>query len=194
MESLKKYLIDEDNYYIEQYIQSPKNNLQNLKREIIYGLEEFKCESECIIEHIEESEIEYSTKEYEQKYKIFDDINSIVKNKDNKIELLICIPRTCDIVKINKIKLSKNIKDYIFDIFITLDNNIILSREELYNEKMKLSDIDISNNNNLIDCSKGEVNIHIILEPKSINSILGSNIYILYSYLNCKNKSKFLFY
>ena len=69
-----------------------------------------------MIEHIEETD--YMVKEQEHKYKIFDDISSVIKNKNNKIELVLNIPRSSDVISINKIKLSRSIKDYIFDIFI----------------------------------------------------------------------------
>jgi hypothetical protein len=152
----------------------------------------------CLIEHVEEKN--YSIKEQEIKYKIFDDISSITKNNTNdKIELVINISKTSDILTINKIKLSKNIKKYIFDIFVTLNNKIILNRDNLYNTKINLSkeskfdDSEEENYNNLdsINCSQGEVNIHIVLKPNSLNDILNNYIYISYSFINFKNKIKF---
>ena len=50
---------------------------------------------------------------------------------------------------------------------------------------------DLYENKNNIDCSKGDVNIHIILEPNSINDIINNYVYISYSFINYKNKVKF---
>ena len=86
-------------------------------------------------------------KEQELKFKIFDDISSVSKNLNNKIELIINIPKFSNIMTINKIKLSKNIKQYIFDIFVSLDNKIILHKENLYNEKIILKNINFFNKN-----------------------------------------------
>ncbi len=146
----------------------------------------FGNKESSMIEHIEETD--YMVKEQEHKYKIFDDISSVIKNKNNKIELVLNIPRSSDVISINKIKLSRSIKDYIFDIFITLDNKKILSRGDLYNTKINFSNL--KNYPNSINCSKGDIDIHIVLEPNSINEIINNNIYISFSYINYKNKNK----
>ncbi len=199
MEILSNYLIkDYDDYFdnMENFEDHEEQKLQkyldidtNEKSKHRYS---FDNTDTCIIEHIEETN--YLVKEQELKYKIFDDISSVIKNKNNKIELVINIPKSSDIVTINKIKLSKSIKEFIFDIFVTLDNSIILTQEDLYNKKINFSDFSLNsdlNENNVIDCSRGEVNIHIILEPQSINKIINNNIYISFSFINFKNKVKF---
>ncbi len=152
-----------------------------------------------LVEQLEDTD--YTMTEQEIKFKIFDDISSISKNTDNKLELILTIPKTSDIITINKIKLSKNIKDFVFDIFITINNNIIINRESKHNNKILLSKSNsnifnyasLFENKNYIDCSKGEVNIHIILEPHSINEIINNNIYVNYSFANYKNKVKFFY-
>lgn len=161
--------------------------------------EELESRISDLVEQLEEKN--YMMKEQEIKFKIFDDISSVSKNSDNKLELILTIPKSSDIMTINKIKLSKNIKQYVFDIFITLNNNIILNKDIKHNEKILLSKsnsniFDYANlfeNKNHIDCSKGDVNIHIVLEPNSINEIINNNIYINYSFANYKNKVKFFY-
>ncbi len=201
MEVLSNYLIKDYDEYINNFEEHQEEKLKNYlgylenldsyledrqNREQRYS---FDCADSSIIEHIEETN--YFVKEQEHKYKIFDDISSVIKNKNNQIELVINIPKSSDIVTINKIKLSKSIKEYIFDIFVTLDDKTILTQDELYKKKISLSELNKYNDNNIIDCSKGEVDIHIILEPNSINEIINNNIYISFSYINYKNKIKF---
>lgn len=198
MEVISNYLIKSDDYFnligldeeskYQKYLEVKKNPIEKLL------FDNFDNFDNSIIEHVEEKD--YLMKEQELKFKIFDDISSVSKNKNNKIELIINIPKFSNIMTINKIKLSKNIKQYIFDIFVSLDNKIILHKENLYNEKIILKNInffnkDLYENNNYIDCSKGDVNIHIILEPNSINDIINNYVYITYSFLNYKNKVKF---
>ncbi len=202
MEVLSNYLIKDYDEYINNFEEHQEEKLKNYlgylenldsyledrqNREQRYS---FDCADSSIIEHIEETN--YFVKEQEHKYKIFDDISSVIKNKNNQIELVINIPKSSDIVTINKIKLSKSIKEYIFDIFVTLDDKTILTQDELYKKKISLSELNNKyNDSNIIDCSKGEVDIHIILEPNSINEIINNNIYISFSYINYKNKIKF---
>ncbi len=201
MEVLSNYLIKDYDEYINNFEENQEEKLKNYlgylenldsyledrqNREQRYS---FDCADSSIIEHIEETN--YFVKEQEHKYKIFDDISSVIKNKNNQIELVINIPKSSDIVTINKIKLSKSIKEYIFDIFVTLDDKTILTQDELYKKKISLSELNKYNDSNIIDCSKGEVDIHIILEPNSINEIINNNIYISFSYINYKNKIKF---
>jgi hypothetical protein len=202
MEILSNYLIKDYDEYINNFEEHQEEKLKNYlgylenldsyledrqNREQRYS---FDCTDTSIIEHIEETN--YFVKEQEHKFKIFDDISSVIKNKNNQIELVINIPKSSDIVTINKIKLSKSIKEYIFDIFVTLDDKTILTQDELYKKKISLSELNNKyNDSNIIDCSKGEVDIHIILEPNSINEIINNNIYISFSYINFKNKIKF---
>ena len=204
MEVISNYLIKSDDYfnligleldeenkykkYLEVCIKKNQNSIEKLL------FDDFDNFDNSIIEHVEEKD--YLMKEQELKFKIFDDISSVSKNLNNKIELIINIPKFSNIMTINKIKLSKNIKQYIFDIFVSLDNKIILYKENLYNEKIILKNInffdkDLYEKKNYIDCSKGDVNIHIILEPNSINDIINNYVYISYSFNNYKSKVKF---
>lgn len=200
MEVISNYLIKSDDYFnlieldgenkYQKYLE--EKNFQNIQGKLLF--DDIDNLNNSIIEHVEDKN--YLMKEQELKFKIFDDISSVSKNNNNKIELIINIPKSSNIMTINKIKLSKNIKQYIFDIFVSLDNNIILNKENLYNEKKSLSNInlfdkDLYENKNNIDCSKGDVNIHLILEPKSINDIINNYVYISYSFINYKNKVKF---
>ena len=197
MEVISNYLIKSDDYFnlIEldeenkylKYLE--EKNFQNIQGKLLF--DDIDNLNNSIIEHVEDKN--YLMKEQELKFKIFDDISSVSKNNNNKIELIINIPKSSNIMTINKIKLSKNIKQYIFDIFVSLNNNIILHKENLYNEKKNINffDKDLYENKNNIDCSKGDVNIHIILEPNSINDIINNYVYISYSFINYKNKVKF---
>lgn len=197
MEAISSYLIKDYDEYFDNLENFEETQEQKLKKYLDFDLNEetenrysFDNTESCMIEHIEETN--YLVKEQEKMFKIFDDISSVIKNKNDKIELVINIPKSSDIVTINKIKLSKSIKDFIFDIFITLDEQVILTQEDLYKKKINFSNFfDITDENNIIDCSKGEVDIHIILEPQSINKIINNNIYISFTYINYKNKIKF---
>ncbi len=192
--SVQDYEVNDNNDFYDQIHDHEINKIRKyLIKEYEFSNDEIYESS--LIDHIDE--IQYTVKDQEQKFKIFDDISSVTRNMYNQIELVINIPKSCDIITINKIKLPKKIKKNINDIFVTLDDNIIISRDELYNHQIILSEnCDNFNNNNynLIDCSKGDVNIHIILEPNSINSIINNNIYINFSYLNLKNKHKIKLY
>jgi hypothetical protein len=105
--------LDEESKY-QKYLEVKKNPIEKLL------FDNFDNFNNSIIEHVEEKD--YLMKEQELKFKIFDDISSVSKNLNNKIELIINIPKFSNIMTINKIKLSKNIKQYIFDIFVSLDN------------------------------------------------------------------------
>ena len=74
----------------------------NKKRNYSLDMTELK-----IIKYIDDNDKNNLIKEHTKKYKIFDNISSIIKNKDNYIELVINIPKTCDILSINKI-IAKN--------------------------------------------------------------------------------------
>jgi hypothetical protein len=185
MEVLSNYLIkDYDDYYTNNSIYKEKNKL-NINDNLNKSINDYLITD--IIEYIEDNN--YSIENKEQKYKIFDDITSIIKNKNNKIELIINIPKSNDVVKINKIKIPKSIENYLTNIFISLDDNIILSDNDIFNKNIKLLN---TNYNNSINCTKGTINLHIIFEPNSINKIINSNIYIYFTYINLKNKIKFL--
>jgi len=204
MEALTNFLINSEDYFnlieldqedkYQNYLE--EDNFQNIKGKFLF--DDTENIDNSIIEHVEDKN--YLIKEQEIKFKIFDDISSVTKTKDNKIELILTIPKSTDIMTINKIKLSKNIKQFIFDIFVSIgDDNIILDRGNLYEQKIILSSINVfekdllETNKNYIDCTKGEIQIHIILEPNSINDIINNSIYVNYSFVNYKSKVKFFY-
>jgi hypothetical protein len=203
MEALTNFLINSEDYFnLIEFDQEDKyqnyleeENFQNIKGKFLF--DDTKNIDNSIIEHVEDKN--YLIKEQEIKFKIFDDISSVTKNKDNKLELILTIPKSTDIMTINKIKLSKNIKQYVFDIFVSVGNDIVLNRECIYNQKIILSSINVfdkdllETNKNYIDCTKGPIQIHIILEPNSINEIINNSIYVNYSFVNYKSKVKFFY-
>ena len=164
--SLGKY----ENYYNNK-IREYKNKNYNIESNI----------NNCV-EYI--NDIDYYIHNQEIKYKIFEDLTYIVKNKNN-IELIINIPNTYELLSIIKIKLSKKITNYIKDIYVKQNKEVILTKDKLLNINTK----DI---NNVINNNQGELNLYIIVEPNSLNHIINSNIYILFSFINNKNKVKFL--
>ena len=181
-----------DNFYSNlNFCTEQKQNSDNFSS---YNFSSYNLSSDSydsdIFEHILDNNIEYFIKEQEIKYKIFDDISSILRTTDGKIELILNIPKKSKLLSINKIKLSKKISNYIFDIFVSLNNKIILTKENLYNSKIKLDDVINNNNlnNNLINCSNNNINLHIFIQSINIISIINIYIYITYSYINYKNK------
>ena len=129
------------------------------------------------------NDVDYDTHYEEITYKIFDDLTHIIKNKNN-IELIINIPNTYELLSIIKIKLSKKITNYIKDIYVKQNKEIILTKDKLLNINTK----DI---NNVINNTQGNLNLHIIIETNSLNHVINSNIYILFLFINRKNKVKF---
>ena len=143
-----------------------------------------------LIENIDDEN--YYIQDNEVKYKIFEDISSISKN-DNYLELILKIPIDNNILSINKIKLSNQINKFIFDIFLNIDNKIIIKKEEIFEYKEKLSKIiESEKRKNIINCSQEKnINLHIILNKDALNYIINKNIFVNYSYVIFKNKIKF---
>jgi hypothetical protein len=172
-DKLDEFYLQQDNNDIEDYdykqkINSPKNSI-TIKKNV-----------SGIIEYINEEE--YDIKEQEIKYKIFEDISAVTKNV-NSIELIITLPKINQITSINKIRFSKNINNYIKDIYVTQNNKKIFEKEELLNSK--------SEKNNIRYPSNKQINLHLIIEPVGLNTIINKNIYISYSYITLKNKIKY---
>jgi hypothetical protein len=162
-----------------------EKNYNNKIRE--YKSKNYNIESNInnCIEYINDiNDINHDVHYEEITYKIFDDLTHIIKNKNN-IELIINIPNTYELLSIIKIRLSKKITKYIKDIYVKQNKEIILSKDKLLNINTK----DI---NNVINNSQGELNLYIIIESNSLNHIINSNIYILFLFINRKNKVKFL--
>ena len=99
------------------------------------------------------------------------------KNKNNELELVINIKKRSDLLSINKIKLSNNIKNYIKKIFLSINDKVIID--------------DLLNSENLNSCYiESDVNLSIVIDSVNLNDIMNTNIYILFSYINYKNKVK----
>jgi hypothetical protein len=143
-----------------------------------------------LIENIDDKN--YYVQNNEVKYKIFEDISYISKN-DKHLELILKIPIENNILSINKIKLSNQINKFIFDIFLNIDNKIIIKKEEIFEYKEKLSKIiESEKRENIINCSQEKnINLHIILNKDALNYIINKNIFVNYSYVIFKNKIKF---
>jgi hypothetical protein len=129
----------------------------------------------------------------EIKYKIFEDISSIIK-KDNMIELVLNIPIENNIISINKIKISTKLNKYIKDIFICIDNEKIIINTNL-NKKKNNSLILIEPNysQKIINCQNiNNITLHILLDNNVINKIINKYIFVNYSFEFYKNKIKFI--
>jgi hypothetical protein len=173
LENSNAFKNSSENYeeYYNNKIRKYKNKNYNIESNI----------NNCI-EYIDD--IDTNTHYEEIKYKIFDDLTHIIKNENN-IELIINIPNTYELLSIIKIRLSKKITSYIKDIYVKQNKEIILTKNKLLN-------INIKDINNVINNTSGELNLYITIEPNSLNHIINSNIYILFLFVNRKNKIKFL--
>jgi len=169
------------NYYFNDYYS--KVNLYNeneisdeISDEINNEIKNFnKTKISNMIEYINNEE--YIIKEQEEKFNIFDDIAYMNKNKNNELELVINIKKRSDLLSINKIKLSNNIKNYIKKIFLSINDKVIID--------------DLLNSENLNSCYiESDVNLSIVIDSVNLNDIMNTNIYILFSYINYKNKVK----
>lgn len=170
------------------------NNLTNVLiennqiKEIIYGSQK---QNNNFIENIEEKN--YYVQDNEVKYKIFEDISSISK-KNNDIELILNIPVENNIISINKIKLSNQLNKYIKNIYLNIDNKIIINKDEMIGNREKLSTIIESKEkvNIIKSLTNKNINLHIILDKNALNHIINKNIFVNYSYAIFKNKVKFI--
>lgn len=144
------------------------------------------------IENIDDTD--YYVQNNEVKYKIFEDISSISKN-DESIELILNIPIENNIISINKIKLSNKLNKFIKNIYLNIDNKIIIKKEEIFESNETLSKIiENKNKNNIIKYLMDKnINLHIILEKNALNYIINKNIFVNYSYAIFKNKLKLKF-
>jgi hypothetical protein len=159
-----------------------------IKKEIIY---EDQKQNNNFIENIEEKN--YYLQDNEVKYKIFEDISSISKI-NNDIELILNIPIENNIISINKIKLSNRLNKYIKNIYLNIDEKIIITKDEIIGNKENLLKIieRKQKENSINNLSNKNINIHIILDKNALNHIINKNIFVNYSYAIFKNKVKFL--
>ena len=122
-----------------------------------------------------------------QIYKIFNDITDIKTNNDT-IELQIMLNKSNDIITINNIILSDNIKKLLHNCYVSYDENTIIPYNEIKNKmfifKKKLIQ------NNCINCHKKNAYLHLIFKNKSLENLLNSYIYINYDFYNIKSKLK----
>lgn len=169
------------NYYFNDYYN--KVNLYNeneisdeISNKINNEIKNFnKTKISNMIEYINNEE--YIIKEQEEKFNIFDDITYMNKNKNNELELVINIKKRSDLLSINKIKLLNNIKNYIKKMFLSINDKVII--DDLLNSE-NLNSYYIEN----------DVNLSIVIDSVNLNDIMNTNIYILFSYINYKNKVK----
>jgi len=165
------------NYYFNDYYN--KVNLyteKEISNDINNEIKNFnKTKISNMIEYINNEE--YIIKEQEEKFNIFDDITYVNKNKNNELELVINIKKRSDLLSINKIKLSNNIKNYIKKIYLSINDRIIIN--DLFNDES-------SNTYYMED----DIALSIIIDSVNLNNIMNTNIYILFSYINYKNKVK----
>ena len=189
---LIKENFDEFNLDFEKndLIQSTNTNKYNSFKYDIFEKKFYFNKNRSLIENIDDEN--YYVQDNEVKYKIFEDISYISKN-DNHIELILKIPIENNILSINKIKLSNQINKFIFDIFLNIDNKVIIKKEEIFECKEKLSKIiECEKRENIINCSQEKnINLHIILNKDAFNYIINKNIFVNYSYVIFKNKNKF---
>lgn len=143
-----------------------------------------------IIENIDDKN--YYVQDNEVKYKIFEDISSILKN-DKYLEIVLKIPIENNILSINKIKFSNKINKYIKNIYLNIDNKVTIKNEDIFESKKILSKIiKYDKTEHIINCSLYKnIDIHIILDKDALNYIMNKNIFVNYSYVIFKNKIKF---
>jgi len=142
-----------------------------------------------LIENINDKN--YSIQNNEIKYKIFEDISSISKNKNN-LELVLSIPSGNNIISVNKIKLSNKLNEYIKDIYVKINDNIIMTRKEIFDDNKKILKIIEPKENKTNINHSTNINIHIIFNKNTLNHIINKNIFVNYSYMILKNKLKFI--
>ncbi len=147
-----------------------------------------------LIEQVDEKN--YNLYEHEVIYKIFEDISSVSKT-NGMIELVLTLPSENNIISINKIKLSNKLNNYIKDIYVKIDNEKIISKDNFKKETSKILNtskkFENVYNNKIINCQNNKnINLHILFENQIINKIINKNIVINYSFAIFKNKFKFV--
>lgn len=144
-----------------------------------------------LIEYIDDTN--YNVQTNEIKYKLFNDISSI-NIKNGKIELILNLPITHNVISINKIKLSNNLNKFLKDIYLVIDNNVIIEKDEIFGSRENfLKVVAYKFNKNAINCLMDKnIDICIVLNKDAINYIMNKNIFVSYSFMILKNKVKFL--
>lgn len=136
----------------------------------------------------------YNIQTNEIKYKIFEDISSLNKNDEN-LELILNLSTPSNVISINKIKLTNSLNKFLKDIYIVIDGNTTMIKEEIFENKEKfLKIIAHKFNDNIVNCSpftKSNIDIHIVFDKNALNHIMNKNIFVNYSFTTLKNKVKF---
>jgi hypothetical protein len=130
----------------------------------------------------------YTKTKCNQIYKIFNDITDIKTNNDT-VELQIMLNKSNDIITLNNIILSDNIKKLLHNCYISYDTNTIIPQDKIKN-KIFIFKKKLIQNHNCINCYKNNAYLHLIFKSKSLESLLNSYIYISYNFYNIKNKLK----
>ena len=146
---------------------------------------------DALIEYVDD--INYNIQTNEIKYKIFKDISSINVKNDN-LELILNLPVAHNVISINKIKLSKDINKFLKDIYLVIDNHIVITKDEIFGSKEHfLKIIAYKFNESVVNCLMDKnVDICIILHKDALNHVMNKNIFVNYSFAISKNKIKFL--
>jgi hypothetical protein len=177
-----------NNLYQKQRQESPEKT-QITKKINYYYLN--TNHQDNLIEQVDDKS--YNLYEQEVIYKIFEDISSVSKI-NGMIELVLEIPSENNIISINKIKLSNKLNNYIKDIYVKIDNEKIITKDDFKKEKFNTSKI-LENvySEKIINCqNKKNINLHILFDNQIINKIINKNIVVNYSYAIFKNKVKFI--
>ena len=189
---LSNFLIQDKFSEFDELNSSNQNQNQNQKSNKNVVLQVEDKYSSNLIEQIDDKN--YNSYEQEVAYKIFEDISSISK-KNNMIELILEIPIDNNILFINKIKLSNKINEYIKDIYVCINGDIIISKDDFINKQNDSSKLikNTFSSKKIINCQNVKnVNLHIFLSTNIINKIINKTIFINYSYTVLKNKVKFI--
>lgn len=178
------------------------NSIQEQENKLLNKINYLYLDTNYYNELIEiNDDTDYNLYLQEIKYKIFEDISSVIK-KNNMIELVLDIPINDNIISINKIKLSNKLNKYIKDIFVYDDDEKIITQKDFlisinnYNLSSTFQNqfTKIISTNKIINCKhKKNLTLHILLEDNVINKIINKNIFVNYSFAILKNKNKFLF-
>ncbi len=181
------------NKTFDDYYQSQENLNQNAQTQTQTNTNTNLCQnySDSLIEYVDD--INYNVQTNEIKYKIFKDISSI-NVKNNNLELILNLPISHDVISINKIKLSKDINKFLKDIYLVVDNHVVITKDEIFGSKEQfLKIIAYKFNECVVNCLMDKnVDICIILHKDALNHVMNKNIFVNYSFAISKNKIKFL--
>ena len=111
--------------------------------------------------------------ENEKKYKILDDIEHVEFKKNNIIlSINLCSNMT---LRINSLKIPNEINEYLNDIYISENNNIIYKKNNYINRVINTNDKTV---------------LHLVFNKKNISDIIGCSVILNYTIICKKSKSK----